>query len=54
MLIKRIISASILIVIIIATILNKWMFNVAIILFIVIGLYEFFTMLENKGINIYK
>jgi phosphatidate cytidylyltransferase len=54
MLIKRIFSASILIVIIIATILNKWMFNVAVILFIVIGLYEFFTMLEKKGIRIYK
>jgi len=54
MLLKRIISATILIAIVIATIFVTWLFNIAIIFFIVLGLYEFFTMLEKKGINIYK
>jgi phosphatidate cytidylyltransferase len=51
---KRIISGIILIGIVIATIFIKWFFNIVIILFIVGGLYEFFTMLEKKGINAYK
>ena len=54
MLLKRIISATTLIAIVIATIFVRWLFNIAIIFFIVLGLYEFFTMLEKKGINIYK
>lgn len=54
MLVKRLISASVLIAIIVATIFLKWLFNLAMIVFIVIGLYEFFTMLEKKGISIYK
>jgi phosphatidate cytidylyltransferase len=32
----------------------RWFFNLAILIFIGLGLYEFFTMLEKKGINIYK
>jgi phosphatidate cytidylyltransferase len=54
MLVKRIISTIILIFVVTATVLNKWLFNMAIIFFIVCGLYEFFSMLESKGISIYK
>lgn len=54
MLIKRIFSAAILIAIIIATIFVQWFFNIVVILFIVTALYEFFTMLEKKGISTYK
>lgn len=54
MLVKRIISAAALISVVILTIFNIWIFNIAVILFILGGLYEFFTMLEKKGISIYK
>lgn len=54
MLSKRIVSGAVLIAIIIAAIFVRWFFNIAIVLFIGMGLYEFFTMLEKKGINIYK
>jgi len=50
----RIFSAIILIGIIVASVFYEWLFNVMIILFIAAGLYEFFTMLEKKGIKIYK
>lgn len=51
---KRIITAIVLIAIVIACVLLKWLFNIAIMFFIIVGLYEFFTMLEKKGIRIYK
>lgn len=54
MLKKRIITAGILIAIIIASIFNILVFNIVVTLFIIMGLYEFFTMLEKKGIMIYK
>ena len=54
MLLKRIISAVFLGALIIAAITNIWVFSIAIMFFIVSGLYEFFTMLEKKGISIYK
>ncbi len=54
MLIKRIISAIILISITTVTIFIDWACGLLITFFIIIGLYEFFTMLENKGIKIYK
>jgi len=54
MLKHRIFSAIILIGIIIASVFYEWLFNLMIILFIAAGLYEFFTMLEKKGISIYK
>ena len=54
MLVKRIISSAILISIIAGVIFFDWLCSLAIILFIVGGLYEYFTMLEKKGINIYK
>jgi phosphatidate cytidylyltransferase len=54
MLTKRIISAAILISIISVVIFFDWLCSLAIILFIVGGLYEYFLMLEKKGISIYK
>ncbi len=54
MLSKRIISSSVLICIIIASIFVEWIFRIAIVFFTVAGLYEYFTMLEKKGISIYK
>jgi len=51
---KRLLSGAILIGVIIVAVFVKWFFNIAIILFIGMGLYEFFTMLEKKSINIYK
>ena len=49
MLIKRIISSTILISVIVATMFIDWLCGLLVTLFIIIGLYEFFTMLEKKG-----
>jgi phosphatidate cytidylyltransferase len=54
MLIKRIISGVVLIGIIILAIIVDWVCGLVITLFIIVGLYEFFTMLEKKGLNLYK
>jgi phosphatidate cytidylyltransferase len=54
MLVKRIISSAMLIGIISGVIFVDWLCSLVIILFIVGGLYEYFAMLEKKGINIYK
>lgn len=54
MITKRIISGVLLVAVIITAICIRWVFNLSIVFFIVMGLYEFFTMLEKKGINIYK
>ncbi|MFA5410534.1 MAG: phosphatidate cytidylyltransferase [Candidatus Omnitrophota bacterium] len=54
MLIKRIITACVVIPIVALAVLSQWFFNVVVMLFIISGLYEFFTMLENKGITAYK
>ncbi|MDD2752689.1 MAG: phosphatidate cytidylyltransferase [Candidatus Omnitrophica bacterium] len=54
MLIKRIATSLVLISVILATIYLTWFFNLMMITFIVMGLYEFFTMLEKKGISAYK
>jgi len=54
MLIKRIISSIALLCVLIATISVDWLFGLLVTAFSIIGLYEFFTMLEKKGINIYK
>jgi len=54
MLIKRIISSIILLCILVITIPIDWLFGILVTAFTIVGLYEFFTMLENKGINIYK
>lgn len=54
MLIKRIISSLVLISIICVTIFIDWLCGLTVVLFIILGLYEFFSMLEKKGIRIYK
>lgn len=54
MLLKRIISAAVLAAVITAAVMLRWVFAIAVMFFIILGLYEFFTMLEKKGINIYK
>ncbi|MEW6101634.1 MAG: phosphatidate cytidylyltransferase [Candidatus Omnitrophota bacterium] len=59
MLIKRIISASILILVVIASLWADHKFNfcsscIIITFFIVLGLNEFFAMLQKKGLNNYK
>lgn len=54
MLIKRIISGVVLIGIITLVIIVDWVCGLAVTLFIIAGLYEFFTMLEKKGLNLYK
>jgi CDP-diglyceride synthetase len=54
MLARRIISSAVLIGIISAVISLDWLCAFTVIVFIVCGLYEYFTMLEKKGISIYK
>lgn len=54
MLIKRIVSSVILISVITGVIFVDWLCALVVTLFIITGLYEYFTMLEKKGINIYK
>ena len=54
MLAKRIISSVILISIISVVIFFDWLCGLVATLFIIAGLYEYFVMLEKKGINIYK
>ncbi|TAM43298.1 hypothetical protein EPN54_00495, partial [bacterium] len=54
MLLKRIISSVILIGIICAVIFSRVLCALTVVLFIIAGLYEYFTMLEKKGISIYK
>jgi phosphatidate cytidylyltransferase len=61
MLVKRVVSALVLIGIIAAAIYIDWnnllpytVCGIIVTVFTIMGLYEFFTMLEHKGINIYK
>ena len=54
MLKKRIISSTLLILMVLGVIFVDWVCGLIITGFIVLGLYEFFTMLEKKGIKIYK
>lgn len=54
MLVKRIISSIILIFLFVLTLFIDWLCGLVVTVFIVAGLYEFFTMLEKKGIRIYK
>ena len=54
MLTKRIISSLVLFFCILATMFVDWLTAVTVIIFTIAGLYEFFTMLQNKGISIYK
>lgn len=54
MLAKRIVSSIVIIAAVIGTVFIDWLCGLLITVFIIAGLYEFFTMLENKGIRIYK
>jgi len=54
MLIKRIFSSIFLIILASVAVFNIRVFNFTIMLLTIFGLYEFFTMLERKGISIYK
>ncbi|MFA6357578.1 MAG: phosphatidate cytidylyltransferase [Candidatus Omnitrophota bacterium] len=54
MLIKRIISSFMLISIICSVIFFDWLCGLVVTIFIIGGLYEYFLMLEKKGIKIYK
>jgi len=54
MIVKRLLTGVALVLVVIAAVMFKWLFNIAILTFIILGLYEFFTMLEKKGIYIYK
>ena len=54
MLIRRIFTTLILIAIAVIAILNKWIFTIVATLLIIGGLYEFFKLIEKKGIYIYK
>lgn len=54
MLIKRIITSTVLIGVISGVIFFDWLCGLVVTLFIIAGLYEYFVMLEKKGINIYK
>jgi phosphatidate cytidylyltransferase len=54
MLTKRLYSSVILISLVTLGMLNNWVFYILVCAFTVSGLFEFFTMLERKGISIYK
>lgn len=51
---KRIISTVLLVSLVAITIFVEWVCALTITIFIIIGLYEFFTMLEKKEIRVYK
>lgn len=53
-LIKRIISSIIVVSVIALLMAVDWMTGLLATFFIILGLYEFFNMLENKGISAYK
>jgi len=53
-LLKRVISSAVLIAIITAVIFSPYACGIVATLLIIGGLYEFFTMLEKKGISLYK
>lgn len=54
MLIKRIVSSIVLLCALAFTICVDWAFGLLVTGFIIVGLYEFFNMLEKKGLSIYK
>ncbi|MBP7215767.1 MAG: phosphatidate cytidylyltransferase [Candidatus Omnitrophica bacterium] len=51
---KRIATSLFLITLIMFSLFYHWVFAVLVIAFTLVGLYEFFTMLEKKGILLYK
>ena len=50
---KRVVSAVLLLSIVAATVFLDWFFNCAILFFIACGLFEFFSMIEKKGVTPY-
>jgi len=54
MLTKRFLSSVVLFAIMVMTLFVDWLCGLMVTVFIILGLYEFFTILENKGISIYK
>ena len=54
MLIRRIVTSTLLILVIIGAISVDWLCGLTVVLFIAAGLYEFFRMLEHKGTVTYK
>lgn len=54
MLIKRLISSVVIILFVILAVKWLWLCGLAVTLLIIGGLYEFFTMVERKGTDIYK
>jgi len=54
MLSKRVLSSVVLVLIMVATLFVDWLCGLMVTAFIIMGLYEFFTILEKKGISIYK
>jgi len=54
MLIQRIVSSVVVIALVIAAVFFRWVSIVVVLAITSLGLYEFFTMLERKGISIYK
>jgi phosphatidate cytidylyltransferase len=54
MLTKRLCSTIVLVPLVTLAMFNKWVFDFLVFAFTVFGLYEFYTMLERKGISIYK
>ncbi len=54
MFLRRIITSSLLILMIIAVISLEWLCALAVTLFIALGLHEFFGMLDKKGVVVYR
>ncbi len=51
---KRLASSLVLCALVAAALMVDWMLGFLTTLFVIAGLYEFYTMLEAKGINVYK
>jgi phosphatidate cytidylyltransferase len=54
MIVKRILTSALLILIIGLSFIREWLTSIVIILFALVALYEFFMMVERKGIVIFK
>ena len=54
MLLKRILSGIVLAGIVLGVIFIDWLCAILVTFFTIVGLYEFFTMLERKGVTTYK
>lgn len=54
MLTKRIVTSSILITLAVLSVMFNWIFAIVVSVLIMLGLWEFFGLVEKKGIHIYK